>query len=152
MSFSFQHVTWHEKRSELKRVREKVFVYEYHIPKNIEFDHSDKECNHLLVLDEQGNSIATARINKKGVISRVAVLKPFRTHEFYIEIFEQIFNYASSLGVNEISFNCRLSEKEKFTRCGYSEKGHVFMEAGIARQRLSCPLSHFDPSPFTLVH
>ena len=152
MAFSFQQVTWREKRKELKQIREQVFVYEYHIPKHIEFDRRDMKCHHLLVVDGEGNAIATARINEKGVISRVAVLKGYRTERFYCEMFEKIAQCLKSLGVDEVSFNCRLSEKDKFKRCGYAEQGNVFMEAGIARQRLSCPLSHFDPSPFTLVH
>lgn len=152
MSFTFKQVTWREKRNELKQVREKVFVYEYHIPKDVEFDKCDLICQHLLGFDHQGNSIATARITQQGEIGRVAVLQAYRTHEFYNLMFEQIALCAKELGAEELSFNCNIVEKEKFKRCGYAEQGNVFMEAGIARQRLSCPLSRFDPKPFTLVH
>lgn len=152
MSFSFLQVSWFEKRKELKQIRERVFVCEYHIPRHIEFDNHDRDCQHLLVIDEQGKSVATARVSKSGIISRVAVLAPYRTNEFYRQMFQQIAEYIEALGAREVSFNCKLTEKEKFTECGYLPCGHVFMEAGIARQKLTCPLSNFDPEPFTLVH
>lgn len=152
MSFTFKQVTWQEKRKELQQVREKVFVYEYHIPADIEFDKCDLNYQHLLGIDHQGNSIATARINSQGEIGRVAVLQAYRTNEFYNLIFQQIALCAKQLGAEELSFKCNLIEKDKFTQCGYAARGNVFMEAGIARQRLVCPLSRFDPKPFTLVH
>ncbi len=151
MGYVVQNVLWREKRHDLKQLREKVFVCEYHIPKKIEFDNEDSEAFHIVVVDND-QIVASGRLNKRGVISRVAVLSRHRNTELYALLFSHIALIAKQHDINELSFNCNLNEKGKFIDKGYHERGAVFMEAGIARQRLSCPISSFDPEPFTLVH
>lgn len=151
MGYVVHNVQWNEKLNDLKAVREKVFVCEYHIPKKIEFDQQDRDAFHVVVT-LQDAIIAVGRLNKDGVISRVAVLSHHRNDELYQLLFSHIAKIATEHNIPTLSFNCNLSEKMKFIDKGYHPCGSVFMEAGIPRQRLSCPTTLFDPAPFSLVH
>jgi predicted GNAT family N-acyltransferase len=155
MAYLIKDVTWQEHKSQLKQIRERVFVCEYHIPKTIEFDRSDNEAFHVIVSVDSNTDepvVATGRLSKDGLISRVAVLASHRNQELYLTLFSHFAEIAKLQGLNMLSFNCRLTELEKFTCVGYKPEGCVFMEAGIARQRLCCPVNAFNPQPFTMVH
>ncbi|SFD06141.1 GNAT family N-acetyltransferase [Pseudoalteromonas denitrificans] len=152
MSYQLQQVNWLKNRERLKALREKVFVCEYHIPKHIEFDQFDRISQHIILLNEQNTIIASARLSQDGLMSRVAVLPEYRTQTIYRSLFSFLVSIAKDQGASEMSFNCILQEKDKFIKSGFSEQGLVFMEAGIARQRLSCPIEKFTSTEFSLVH
>jgi len=152
MSYQLQQVNWLKNRERLKALREKVFVCEYHIPKHIEFDQQDRTAQHIVLLNEQNIIIASARLSQDGLMSRVAVLPEFRTEDIYQNLFSYLVSVAKEQGAVEMSFNCILQEKDKFLKAGFYPKGPVFMEAGIARQRLCCPIESFTTSEFSLVH
>ena len=130
MGYLVDKVEWDIKKDMLQKIRERVFVYELHIPKHIEFDSLDKIALHVLVTDDANCPIATGRLCKDGLIGRIA----------------------SNQGIEEVSINCILNEVERFKRNGFIQQGNVFMEAGIPRQRMQCPVSAFNTTPFTLVH
>jgi len=152
MSYQLQQVNWLQNRERLKALREKVFVCEYHIPKHIEFDQLDRTSQHIVLLNEDNVIIASARLSQDGLMSRVAVLPEFRNEEVYRNLFSYLVSVAKEQGATEMSFNCILHEKDRFIKAGFYVKTPVFMEAGIARQRLSCPIENFTTSEFSLVH
>lgn len=152
MSYHVHQVNWLNSQKELKAIREKVFVCEYHIPKNVEFDTLDNLARHIILKNEHEAVIATGRLSDDGLMSRVAVLATHRNQQVYRMVFSFLVELAKKQGIEKVSFNCILQETDKFLNAGFEAQGHVFMEAGIPRLRLSCPVSNFNPEPFTLVH
>lgn len=70
--------------TEIKKIREAVFVQEYGVLAEQEWDEQDPYCMHVLAYDGE-TPVATGRISYDGfefVISKVAVLKEFRK-QFY---------------------------------------------------------------------
>jgi predicted GNAT family N-acyltransferase len=86
------------------------------------------------------------------LIGRIAVLPEHRNRKVYKSLLNFIVELASNQGIEEVSINCILNEVERFKRNGFIQQGNVFMEAGIPRQRMQCPVSAFNTTPFTLVH
>jgi predicted GNAT family N-acyltransferase len=152
MGYHVDKVEWDIQKDMLQQIRERVFVYELHIPKHIEFDSLDKLALHVLVTDDAHSPIATARLCTDGLIGRIAVLPGHRNRNVYKSLLNFIVELASNQGIEAVSINCILDEVERFERNGFIQQGHVFMEAGIPRQRMQCPISHFNTKPFTLIH
>jgi predicted GNAT family N-acyltransferase len=152
MGYQVNEADWHSQKDLLQHIREQVFVYELHIPKHIEFDSLDKFAYHVLVTDDGHFPVATGRLCSDGLISRIAVLPKHRNRKVYKSLLNFIVELASNQGIEEVSINCILNEVERFKRNGFIQQGNVFMEAGIPRQRMQCPVSAFNTTPFTLVH
>ncbi|WP_404340258.1 GNAT family N-acetyltransferase [Pseudoalteromonas mariniglutinosa] len=152
MGYHIDKVEWSIDRERLQQIRERVFVYELHIPKHIEFDNLDIIAHHVLVTDDSKCPVATGRLCNDGLIGRIAVLPQHRNRSVYKSLLTYIVKLAQQQGCESISINCILNEVERFKRNGFSAQGQVFMEAGIPRQRMHCPITQFDDRPFTLVH
>lgn len=152
MGYQVDKVEWAIRKDMLQLIRERVFVYELHIPKRIEFDSLDKFALHVLVTDDTHCPVATGRLCTDGLIGRIAVLPAHRNRNVYKSLLNFIIDLASNQGIEAVSINCILDEVERFKRNGFIQQGNVFMEAGIPRQRMQCPVSAFNTTPFTLVH
>ncbi|MEC8350610.1 MAG: GNAT family N-acetyltransferase [Pseudomonadota bacterium] len=152
MGYKIDEVEWSIDKELLQQIRERVFVYELHIPRHIEFDHLDKIAHHVLVTDEGKRPVATGRLCNDGLIGRIAVLPEHRNRSVYKSLLNYLVNLAEKQGCDCVSINCILNEVDRFKQNGFSADGLVFMEAGIPRQRMLCPIKHFDTRPFTLVH
>ncbi|MFY8328806.1 GNAT family N-acetyltransferase [Pseudoalteromonas sp. ZZD1] len=152
MSYHIDKVEWNTGKDLLQQIRERVFVCELHIPKHVEFDNLDCNALHVLVTDERKTPVATGRLCNDGLIGRIAVLPEHRNRSVYKSLLMYIVNLAQQQGCDIVSINCILNEVERFKRNGFEQQGGVFMEAGIPRQRMQCPISQFDTEPFTLVH
>ena len=129
-------------RRAIKSVREKVFVCEYHIPPEVEFDQKDTRCKHILIQDEQ-TTIATGRISPKGKIGRIAVLKKYRNTEVPKQVVNSLLNIAKDSGLTNITIDSDLHNVHEFQQQGFKTVGSVFMESGIAKQTLVCDIARF---------
>lgn len=77
-NFIIQQVSWQTHASQLRAVREQVFIDEQHVPLALEWDGLDDTAQHLLALNSAGGPIGCARLPGDGSIGRMAVLKPWR--------------------------------------------------------------------------
>ena len=152
MGYQVKKVDWDVQKDVLQQIREKVFVYELHIPKDVEFDSLDEFALHVLVSDETQTPIATGRLCIDGLIGRIAVLPEHRNRRVYKSLLHFIVELAAKQGIEKVSINCILNEVERFKKNGFVQQGNVFMEAGIPRLRMQCSVAHFTTTPFTLVH
>lgn len=152
MGYRIDKVEWKINKELLQQIRERVFVCELHIPKHIEFDALDNTAQHILVTDDTQCPVATGRLCTDGLIGRIAVLPEHRNRSVYKSLLTFIVQLAQQQGCDSVSINCILNEVERFKSNGFATEGHVFMEAGIARQRMQCPINQFVTKPFTLVH
>ena len=143
MSYSISQVLWHQAEPLLKDVREKVFICERRIPKKIEFDLNDNSAFHMLVCDDTSQEpIATGRISSSGEISRIAVLMEFREASIDKIIMQGLFRIAKELSLDEVYIYSPLESVEYFSEHSFYPIGAVFMEAGMPKQRMACPIKN----------
>lgn len=152
MGYHIDKIEWDTGKDLLQQIRERVFVCELHIPKHVEFDNLDRFALHVLVTDDNQAPIATGRLSTDGLIGRIAVLPEHRNRCVYKTLLTYIVTLAQQQGCDCISINCILNEVDRFKRSGFLQQGNVFMEAGIPRLRMRCPINKFKTKPFTMVH
>ena len=153
MSFSVCRVEWSIAETLLRNVREKVFICEWRIPKKIEFDNDDSNAYHMLVCDDLiQEPVATGRIMPNGDISRIAVLMSHRKNDLDKIVLKGLFNVAKELNLNEIFINSPLDHVDYFKKNHFYNIGSVFMEAGMPRQRMACPVKFNNISKVYLSH
>jgi predicted GNAT family N-acyltransferase len=105
MMFYAKSVDWENQRHTLKRIREKVFVCQWRIPAEYEFDHQDSIARHVLVVNEHNQEVATGRITPKGEIGRIAVEPEFRCPEVYQALFDALLKIAENMVCKTYSYN-----------------------------------------------
>lgn len=152
MVYHVSKVNWFEQQTLLTELREKVFVYELNLPKKVEFDSLDKQSEHAIIYDDSNTPVGTGRLCPNGLISRVAIISQHRNKDAYYSILNYLVVIAKEKGLNNIFINSVLDEVPAFVEYGFSKKGSVFMEAGIPRQQLCCPVNEFCAEPFTMLH
>jgi predicted GNAT family N-acyltransferase len=152
MTFIAKNVDWGTTKHKLCKIREKVFVCEWRIPKEYEFDQQDKIAFHVLVLDEKDQEIATGRITPQGEIGRIAVEPQFRGPEVYQTLFNALLKIAQQHGLENVLVQCELEGVEYYQQQGFRPVGTVYMDAGIPRQRMTCTLNDFSLARVELTH
>ncbi|NVK25305.1 MAG: GNAT family N-acetyltransferase [Gammaproteobacteria bacterium] len=150
MGYKTHKVDWNNKQKEIMQIREKVFICEYRIPPDIEFDHKDKRCKHVLITDEK-QVIATGRISTKGKISRIAVLQNYRNTEAPSQVINTLLNIAKERGLTSVALDTELHQVSTFQQQGFQTVSPVFMDSGIPKQTMACDISCFR-CPLQIVH
>ena len=152
MAFFAKNVDWGNERHELKKIREKIFVCQWRIPAEYEFDHQDDISFHVLVVDEHNHAVATGRITPQGEIGRIAVEPQHRGPEVYKELFKALLSIAKRLKFSVVLVQCELEGVNYYQQQGFRPVGTVFMDAGIPRQRMQCSLNNFKLTKVELTH
>lgn len=152
MTFTAENVDWGKAKHKLSEIREKVFVCEWRIPKECEFDQHDNTSSHVLVRDESNLEIATGRITPNGEIGRIAVVPQYRGPEVYQTLFQALLAIAKQHRLEQVSVLCELEGVEYYQQQGFSPVGTVFMDAGIPRQRMQVTLTDFRLPKVELTH
>ncbi|WP_340680723.1 GNAT family N-acetyltransferase [Paraglaciecola sp.] len=152
MTFIVKNVDWGNEQHKLRKIREKVFVCQWRIPWEYEFDHHDSEAFHILVVDENDQEVATARITPQGEIGRIAVEPLYRESEIYQVLYSALIKIAEQLGLQDVLVHCELEGVEYYQQQGFRPVGSVFMDAGIPRQSMECSLTTFSLSRVELTH
>ncbi|PCI60800.1 MAG: GNAT family N-acetyltransferase [Gammaproteobacteria bacterium] len=145
MSFSVCRVQWDIAEPLLRNVREKVFICEWRIPRQIEFDRQDRQAYHILICDDASQEpVATGRIVSSGEISRIAVLISHRKQSLDKVVLKGLLKVANELELDEIFIYSPLEHVDYFRSRDFYTAGAVFMEAGMPRQRMACPVNKAD--------
>jgi len=153
MTYTVSRVKWEQAAPLLKNVREQVFVCEWRIPKNIEFDRKDHFAYHVLAChDKTQKPIGTGRILSSGEISRIAVLKYYRKNQVDKIIIKTLFNIAREMKVTEVFIYSPLDAIDYFRKFNFNTAGSVFMEAGMPRQKMTCLLKEENVANYYLSH
>lgn len=64
--FTVRTASWRNDVSEIKRVRETVFVDEQAVPAELEWDGLDEICIHAIAEDSNRDAIGTGRLHPSG--------------------------------------------------------------------------------------
>jgi predicted GNAT family N-acyltransferase len=142
---------WLSIAQKAKQIRHLVFVNEWRIPEEIEFDCIDIKSDHV-ILFEDGQPVATGRICPDGYISRVAVIPKMRKTNAADRVFQALIDIAVQKKLPTITVSSTIEHSEQFKQAGYQASGKVYMEAGVARQKLTCSTYNFKPLPWHWLH
>ncbi len=117
-------------------IRREVFVVEQEVPIDIELDGADPDCRHLLAFDPDGRPIGTARMQARGHIGRIAVIKVWRKRGVGARLVEALVEVAREAGLASVDLDSQVHAVGFYEKLGFEARGDVFMEAGIPHQNM----------------
>lgn len=128
--YSLEVVTWHEAESDIRLVRNVVFVEELGIPAELEWNGMDADYYYVIAKNSVGNVVATGRINDDGQIGRMAILPLHRGKGLGSELLNNLIQIASRKSINRVWLNAQTSVKVFYAKHGFEPVGEEFEESG----------------------
>lgn len=139
---------WEKEEKSIRAIRETVFIGEQAVPAELEWDGLDPLCAHVLAWNTSGEPIGTARMQRTGVIGRMAVVKRWRRQGIGQAILQKLLNLAAKQGLLRVTLSAQTHAVGFYERAGFQPLGELFTDAGISHQRmvkeLSLPKIVFD--------
>lgn len=133
--YDVETVDWETGTTELKAIRQAVFIDEQHVPANLEWDELDSDCIHFIVrLDSQ--AVATARLKPDGQIGRMAVLKTHRNLGVGSKLLTAVLSYASKTSLKHVYLHAQVQVVGFYQKFGFITEGEEFMDAGIPHRAM----------------
>ena len=129
-SLQVQITDWNTHADLISRVRFTVFVEEQKVPRELELDGLDRQCEHALIL-HNSVPIATGRLLADGHIGRVAVLKEHRSCGYGELVVTALMNRALELGHKGVELSSQYQAANFYRKLGFKQQGEVYLEAGI---------------------
>jgi predicted GNAT family N-acyltransferase len=129
---------------DLKRafaIRDRVFVREQGVPREIELDSDDQRACHLLALDAE-RAVGTARVvicGETAKIGRMAVLKRYRGRGIGTKLLKRAIQAARAQKAREIYLHAQISAIGFYETMGFRCRGPIFDEAGIPHRAMILP-------------
>ncbi len=147
-------------REALQGVRETVFVFEQHVPSEMEIDDDDASSVHALARAQDRTPIGAGRLALDGRIGRMAVLRDWRKRGVGTMLLHTLMDQARALRFAEVSLHAQRDALPFYLHHGFTTDGPEFEEAGIPhvnmRRALNAmsgpdrPLPETPPEPQTL--
>ena len=144
-TFRVEAVEYESALSDLRSVRETVFVQEQNVPLALEWDELDPSCRHVLARDAQGQPIGTGRLTPQHTIGRMAVLADWRGRGVGDALLLALIDEARRLGWREVSLHAQVSAIGFYARHGFLPYDARFVEAGIDHQSMRRLLDKPNP-------
>jgi predicted GNAT family N-acyltransferase len=139
-SFTVRILDWAEARELARLVRERVFIDEQHVPRDLEWDEWDELSDHAVAQDPQGAAVGTARLLLDGRLGRMAVLSGWRGRGVGTRMLEALLGRARARGIANVTLHAQTQAAGFYRRFGFNEQGEVFREAGIAHVEMTLQL------------
>lgn len=118
--------------TEIRKIRDEVFLVEQQISREDEVDDRDIVCEHALAfIDSQPVGTGRIDVEKGGKIGRVAVLREFRRQGVGSAIMQAFEEFAQESGLPKIWFHAQLTAVPFYLQLGYGKAGPEFEEANI---------------------
>lgn len=118
-------------QSQLKAVREQVFIIEQGVSFDIEWDAHDANAIHLLAVDEAHCAMGCARILKQGYIGRMAVLSPWRRQGVGRALLDKALLVCQTLGMPKVAISAQTRAIEFYQQAGFVVISEAYIEANI---------------------
>jgi len=139
-SFTVQILDWTEACEFARPVRERVFIDEQHVPRELEWDEWDEPSEHAVARDLQGAGVGTARLLPDGRVGRMAVLSGWRGRGVGAQMLEALLGRARARGMANLTLHAQTQAAGFYRRFGFNQRGGVFLEAGIAHVAMTLQL------------
>ncbi|MGY0798468.1 GNAT family N-acetyltransferase [Lysobacter sp. A286] len=141
-AFHVEAIDYASGLSDLRTVRESVFVHEQGVPLSLEWDELDPRCHHVIARDLEGKPIGTGRLTPDHCIGRMAVLKHWRGCGVGDALLGALIEQGRSLGWRELSLHAQVQAIDFYARHGFLPHGERFQEAGIEHQAMRVSLAN----------
>jgi len=142
--------------TEVINIRSKVFVEEFRIPYNLEFDYMDDFAVHAIAYEKtdhamQNNctteklAVATGRLFFDGDecwLDKVAVLKEYRGKEYGDFIVRLLLNKAFMAGIKSVNINSFITSEAFFEKIGFVKNGDEFIENDIKKRKMTIRIAN----------
>ncbi|OUV02522.1 MAG: hypothetical protein CBC42_07035 [Betaproteobacteria bacterium TMED82] len=125
--------SWNKGRTLLQPIREEVFIKEQNIPKKKEWDEFDPISRHVLIKVGQ-KIVGTGRLNPRGRLGRICVLKTFRKRGLGNYILQALVSEAKKLNYEKIYLHSQKHAVSFYQKKGFQLQGKSFIE---------CKSTHF---------
>jgi len=139
--FTIRVMSWREALPLARPVRERVFIEEQNVPRELEWDAWDEPSDHAVAFDAEGNPIGTARLLPDGRIGRMAVLKDRRRQGVGAALLGAMLDRARARFMARATLHAQIQAAGFYRRFGFSERGGEFLEAGIPHVEMTLELS-----------
>lgn len=122
---------WANAAPAIRAIRETVFIHEQGVPEELEWDGLDSLCTHVIAWNDLGEVIGTARMQSKGTIGRMAVLKDWRGRGIGRALLQTLLDLAAKQGLLRVTLSAQTHALGFYERAGFYAVGESFMDAGI---------------------
>jgi predicted GNAT family N-acyltransferase len=138
--FTIRILAWSEALPLARPVREKVFIEEQGVPRELEWDEWDERSDHAVACDMKGRAIGTARLLPYGRIGRMAVFRQWRQRGVGAALMEALLMRARERSMSRLTLHAQTHAAGFYRRFGFSERGEEFWEAGIPHVEMTLEL------------
>jgi predicted GNAT family N-acyltransferase len=121
---------WEQARAHAAPIRYTVFVEEQGVPRELELDHLDKDCEHAVAF-MSGEAVGTGRLLPDAHIGRMAVLGAWRGRGVGSAILARLVERARERGDGEVVLTAQTHAIDFYRAHGFVEEGAEYLEAGI---------------------
>ncbi|MDI9239687.1 GNAT family N-acetyltransferase [Lysobacter sp. LF1] len=147
LPFQVEAIAFADGLSDLRAVRDVVFVQEQGVPVELERDALDPLCHHVIARDDQGRPIGTGRLTPDRRIGRMAVLGEWRNRGVGEGLLKALLAQARALGWPEVTLHAQVPAMAFYARQGFLPYGERFVEAGLDHQSMRLALDAINPVP-----
>lgn len=133
MQIEYKVAVTEEELQQMFNLRIEVFVYEQHVPKELELDEYDKTAIHVIAKIKD-KVIGCGRILLKGdhgQIGRVVVKKPYRKQGIGKQLMQELIRISKEHGAMSIILHAQLPVVHFYESLNFQKQGEIFLDAGI---------------------
>jgi predicted GNAT family N-acyltransferase len=144
--FTVRIMAWREALPLARPVRERVFIEEQKVPRELEWDEWDEISDHAVAFDATGKPIGTARLLPDGRIGRMAVREEWRGKGVGAALLGAMLDRARSRSMVRAVLHAQTQAAGFYRKFGFTERGDEFEEAGIPHVEMTLELSSREGS------
>jgi len=132
-------VKWIDGLSQLKNIREKVFIQEQKVTPQLEWDGMDEKAIHFLVFNDKA-AIGCARaivIKDHMQLGRMAVLKEYRGQGVGGALIEKAMTIAKLNQLSAIYISAQCHAIDFYKKFGFEVKSDIYLDAEIPHRDMT---------------
>jgi len=132
-------VKWIDGHTQLKNIREKVFIQEQKVTPELEWDGMDEKAIHFLVFkDEEAIGCARAIVIKSQMqLGRMAVLKEYRGKGAGSTLIEKAIVTAKLKQLSSIQISAQCNAINFYVKFGFEVMGDTYLDAEILHRDMT---------------
>ncbi|MEN9966711.1 MAG: hypothetical protein RL416_868 [Pseudomonadota bacterium] len=135
-------VKWIDGLSQLKNIREKVFIQEQKVTPQLEWDGMDEKAIHFLVFNDKA-AIGCARaivIKDHMQLGRMAVLKEYRGQGIGSALIEKAMTTAKLNQLSAIYISAQCHAIDFYKKFGFEVTSDIYLDAEIPHRDMTLKL------------
>lgn len=145
--YVIRQARWPDDEEVLREIRQRVFIDEQGVPAALEWDGMDADCIHVLAIRADQRPIGTGRLDPKGKIGRLAVLKPWRSRGIGSALLRTLIQLGKALDPHDLYLHAQVRALTFYQSHGFLSVGGRFVEAGIPHQKMRYVFVRDDRPP-----